>query len=109
MASDSSLRQSIIKALQLHLEVCENQCSNHNLFGFRLNHYYGTVPVDCQSIKKNKNLKVHFSKTVNFSDGLTDTIQNFKICLDHTYRLLLGNSLLDSTCKEYIYVPPSSC
>ena len=100
MASDSQ-RQSIINTLQLHLEICENQCSNHNLFGiengFRLSHYYGTVPVDCQSTKKNKNLKVQFNKTV-------------EICLDHTYHsLFLGNSLLDSTCKEFIYVPPSSC
>ena len=116
MASNSQQRNSIISALILHLEICENKCKDHDLFrylidnGNNLNPFYGEIPMCYKGTKKNKvrQGKVQFDHTISCSDGQTDKVCNYKVCVNHTHQILyLGNSLLDTSFKELYIVPLS--
>ena len=72
MSLNSIQRQSVVKGLRLHLDICEKNCSNHDLFKYlieivsKLNHFYEALPLACNKYKKNKGLKVKFSNFVTF-------------------------------------------
>ena len=114
MAANSQQKKSIISALSLHLEVCNKNCSNHDLFeylikqGHTLNEFYGEIPRHNKTIKKNKirPSQVHFDNTVHYSDGQTDNLCSYKIVMHHSKQVLyLCNNYVDTSFKELECVP----
>ena len=106
MRLDAIQRKFMVKALLLHLEVCTNKCTYHDVYKYlcdnhnRLNIVYDEIP--CNSGKKsfNKN-KLKFSKDVSYSDGTTGVLASFKVSLFYgDYEYLLGNTFIDLTTKE---------
>ena len=73
-----------------------------------MNEYYGEIPSSIKSLKSKRlrNKKVHFANTLQISDGSTDTLQNYKIVVDHMKQVLfLSSFYVDSSMKELIFVP----
>ena len=58
MSLNSIQKQIVVKGLRLHLDVCEKNCRNHDLFkyltenGSKLNHVYEALPLACNKFKK---------------------------------------------------------
>ena len=99
MALNSAQRQSVIRCLRLHLEICEDKCSHHELFlysienGLKLNQFYEAIPLSCSSYKRKKGITVKFSNVISFSDGNVDTMKSLRICSNDTKNLyLLGST-----------------
>ena len=96
MAANIEQRKSIISALSLHLEVCTEKCSNHDLFeylikqGHTLNEFYGEIPRINKTVKRNKSRPshVHFDNTVHYSDGSTDNLCCYKVVKHHSKQVL---------------------
>ena len=87
MKLDSIQRQSMVKALKLHLEICIDNCTNHNVYHNscknydKLNHFYDEIPYDSVKKKLNKNQLVKFSDVVSFSNGEKGNLASYKISL----------------------------
>ena len=75
--------------------------------GHNLSQFYGEIPSMVKSLKSKrlKQNKVQFNDTLQFSDGTTDTLQNYKIVVEHVKQVLfLSSFYVDSSMKELIFV-----
>ena len=116
MKLDSVQRQNVVKALRLHLSICHNNCTNHNLFYNlcenydKLNHFYEEIPYGFVKKKLNKGQSVKFANVVSFSNGEKGDLASYKISLDYVDNAyLLGNTLIDLTLKELTTVKRAHC
>ena len=107
MKLDSIQRQNVVKALKLHLNICINKCTNHNVYHYlcknydKLNHFYDEIPYDSVKKKLNKDQLVKFSNVVSFSNGEKGDLASYKISLCYVNNeYLLGNTFVDLTLKE---------
>ena len=97
----------MVKTLKLHLEICIDNCTNHNVYHYLcknydiLNHFYDEIPYDSVKKKLNKDQLVKFSNVVSFSNGEKGDLASYKISLCYVNNeYLLGNTFVDLTLKE---------
>ena len=89
MAADMIQKSSIQAALALHLEICTQHCSNHDIFkylidqGRSLDPFFGEISNKVVSLKNKgkKDKKVKFADRVQCNDGSMNKLHNYKVAL----------------------------
>ena len=112
IAANLSQRSANIAALQLHLEICCENCKEHDMFlylveqGKTLEPNYGELTkVESIRSKKKINKRVQFANKVHFQDGSRGDLHSFKITLHFQEQIyLFGSYFLDCSIKELAYV-----
>ena len=118
MAADMIQRSAIQAALALHLEICTQHCSSHDLFkylidqGHSLEPFFGEISNKIVSVKNKgkKDKKVKFADTVQCDDGSMNKLHSYKVALENTKQVLfLYCYYIDCSMKELLFVQISDC
>ena len=112
IAANLSQRSANIAALRLHLEICCENCKEHDMFlylveqGKTLEPNYGELTkVESIRSKKKTNKRVQFANKVHFQDGSRGDLHSFKITLHFQEQIyLFGSYFVDCSIKELEYV-----
>ena len=108
-----SQRSAIITALKLHLNICDKNCCEHNMYqylveqGHALEPNFGeiTSQVGAVNSKRKINKRVNFVDKIQFEDGSLDQLNIFKTAFGIPEQVYLyGSNFVECTSKELQYV-----
>ena len=118
MAADMIQRSAIQSALALHLEICTQHCSSHDLFkylidqGHSLEPFFGEISNKIVSVKNKgkKDKKVKFADTVQCDDGSINKLHSYKVALENSKQVLFYYChYIECSLKELLFVQISDC
>merc|ERR1711873_313714 len=113
IAANLSPRSANIAALKLHLEICNKNCCEHDMFyylveqGQALEPDFGEITSQVESVNSNRKIKkrVNFATKVQFQDGSRSQLNSFKITLNIPEQIYLyGSHFVECSNKELQYV-----
>ena len=113
IAANLSQRSANIAALKLHLEICNKNCCEHDMFyylveqGQTLEPNFGEITSEVESVNSNRKIKkrVNFATKVQFQDGSRSQLNSFKISLNIPEQIYLyGSHFVECSNKELQYV-----
>ena len=99
-------------AFQLHLEICCENCKEHDMFAYLVEqgkflepNYGELTKVESICNKEKVNKRVKFAKKVNFQDGSLGDLHCYKISVNFQEQIYLFEShFIDCSMKELEYV-----